>query len=134
MTKARHRYYFNAYTNTVPDFVLSDDSSFPNLEDTNYMVDTPTYRNNNDIKQPNKSGRLLIDICKETRLRILNGRNTGDFFGSYTCFKYNGCSLVDYAVASANLLHVICNFKVHEFTSLSDHCAIVCTNCVTLIK
>ena len=118
---------FNAYTHTTPDFVELDDSSYPNSDDTNYFIDTCKSRNNFDTKKPNKSGKLLLDLCKESGIRILNGRTSGDIFGKYTCHKYNGSSTVDYAVASANLLPIICNFYVHDFTTLSDHCSISCT-------
>ena len=118
---------FNAYTFTSPDFIENDDSLYPNPDDTNYFIDTCTSRNNFDTKKPNKSGKLLLDLCKESGIRILNGRTSGDLFGKYTCFKYNGSSTVDYAVASARLLSIISNFTVHNFTTLSDHCAVSCT-------
>ncbi|VDI29000.1 Hypothetical predicted protein [Mytilus galloprovincialis] len=120
---------FNAYTSTTPDFVYSDESIYPHAEDDSYIYDIGTPRNNLDHKRPNKSGKLLIELCKEAGLRILNGRTIGDLLGKYTCIKYNGSSVVDYAVASANLLHVyaINSFTVHDFTTLSDHCAISCS-------
>jgi len=30
---------FNAYTNKVPDFVITDDCQFPKSNDLNYLVD-----------------------------------------------------------------------------------------------
>ena len=42
-------------------------------------------------------------------------------------FTYNGCSLVDYAVASAEMLNKIAQFTVHALTSLSNNCAISCS-------
>ena len=120
---------FNAYTSTSSDFVSSDESKYPHTEDDNYVYDICTPRNNLDHKRPNKSGKLLIELCKEAGLRILNGRTIGDLHGKYTCIKYNGSSVVDYAVASAKLLHMhaISSFTVHDFTPLSDHCATSCT-------
>ena len=46
-------------------------------------------------------------------------------FGSYTCFKYNGNSVVDYLLTSASLFQQISYFKVGDFLPwLSDHCPI----------
>ena len=42
-------------------------------------------------------------------------------------FTYNGCSLVDYAVASGEMFNKIAQFRFHALTSLSDHCAINCS-------
>jgi hypothetical protein len=50
---------FNAYTGSIPDFVLSDNSPYPNSDDPNYFIDSCIPRNNFDRKHPNKSGKLL---------------------------------------------------------------------------
>ena len=39
-----------------------------------HFVDKPMLRNNLDLKHPNKSGKLLLEMCKETDLRILNSQ------------------------------------------------------------
>ena len=36
-------------------------------------------------------------------IKILNGRTAGDMTGKYTCFKYNGCSVVDYIMVDRNV-------------------------------
>ncbi|CAC5358441.1 unnamed protein product [Mytilus coruscus] len=83
-------------------------------------------RNNLNRKRVNNSGKHLLNMCKESGLRILNGRTTCDLFGRPTCITYNGCSLVDYSIVSNELLSSVGFFKVHEFTALSNHCPIVC--------
>ncbi|VDI55947.1 Hypothetical predicted protein [Mytilus galloprovincialis] len=118
---------FNAYTNTIPDFVISDEAKFPKSKDNDYSIDSHNLRNNLDSKSANKSGKLLIDLCKESGLRILNGRTIGDPLGKCTCITYNGSSLVDYTLVSSNLLQCIGNFKVSDFTPISDHCLISCS-------
>ena len=80
-----------------------------------------------DKKIVNRSGKLLLNLCKESTLRILNGRTIGDLQGRYTCTTYNGCSLVDYTLVNNELLRGIGNFKVQDLTNLSDHCLIVCS-------
>ena len=118
---------FNAYTNTVPDFVMSDDTDLPKSNDKQYIIDNQMYRNNLDKKATNKSGKLLLELCKESSLRIMNGRTLGDLPGNYTCLTYNGCSVVDYSIASLDLFKSVGNFQVHDFTPISDHCPISCS-------
>ena len=117
---------FNAYTNTSPDFVCHDDPGHIILDD-HYTFDTCLPRNNVDMKRPNNSGKFLLELCKETGLRILNGRKVGDLDGNFTCIRYNGCSVVDYTLVSCDLYNVIGCFEVHNFTPFSDHRLISCS-------
>ncbi len=58
-------------------------------------------------------------------MRILNGRSIGDSFGSYTCFKERGCSVVDYMLTDEENITNIAYFEVGKFDgSISDHCYI----------
>ena len=80
-----------------------------------------------DHKLIKESGRLLLNLCQETGLRILNERTKGDLTGKYTCITYNGCSVVDYMLVSTDILNIIGDFAVHEFSSLSNHCILSCS-------
>ncbi|CAC5367693.1 unnamed protein product [Mytilus coruscus] len=102
---------FNAYTNTKPDYVTFDESKKTNLENSHYVDDKIMSRNNLDPKLINKSGNILLSLCKESGLRILNGRTIGDLHGKYTCITYNGCSVVDYVLVSNDLLKLIGLFE-----------------------
>ena len=84
---------FNAYTNIQPDYVLHDESDHCIIDDLCCKYDNAMPRNNLDQKRTNNSGKLLLNTCKETGMRIVNGRTTGDLFGKQTCITYNGCSL-----------------------------------------
>lgn len=76
---------FNAYTNTMHDFVPFDVFSRSNTHDVHYVFDQNSPRNNLNPKLVNKSGKLLLSLCKESGLRILNGRTIGDLQGINTC-------------------------------------------------
>lgn len=115
----------NAYTNTKPDFISFDVSS-KNNSDRYYISDQFIPRNNLDRKPVNNSGKNLLNLCKESGLKILNGRKIGDIQGNFTCITYNGCSVVDYMLASQDLLDLICTFNVHKFTALSNHRLLSC--------
>ena len=49
----------------------------------------------NQNKICNERGESITDLCISSRLRILNGRKTGDSICYLTCHKYNGSSVVD---------------------------------------
>ena len=70
----------------------------------------------------------MLDMCKSLDLNIANDRKTGDPFGSYKCFKWNGTSVVDYFITSSLIFQNVSAFKVGEFLPwLSDHCPIYFT-------
>jgi hypothetical protein len=49
----------------------------------------------------------------------------GDIFGKFTSHNWNGSSVVDYCVASNEMLDRISNFSVGKYIPwLSDHCII----------
>ena len=71
-------------------------------------------------------GELLISLCRSVPLRICNGRMLGDTLGSYTCYKWNGNSTVDYCLASPGVYNKISSFQVDTWLPhLSDHCPIL---------
>ena len=87
----------NSRTSEIPDFVRSQIcEDMPEL-----MPDRPnvTPRANVD-KIENSYGKKLLDLCKYTGLQICNGRLCDS---SYTCYKYNGESVVDYLLAPPNI-------------------------------
>lgn len=86
-----------------------------------YQPDRIMSRNNLDHKHINNSGKYLLSLCKESGLRILNGRTTGDLTGQPTCITYNGCSLVDYCLVSKDILNSVGYFEVLYFTFFSDN-------------
>jgi hypothetical protein len=59
---------FNAYTNTMPDFVLHDEFNHSNDDDF-YKHDINLPRNNLDNKRTNNSGKQLLNVCKEAGLK-----------------------------------------------------------------
>ena len=53
-------------------------------------------------------GICLLDMCKSTELRIVNGR-TGEnkFIGRFTCIKGTGKSVEDYVLCKYELFSMI---------------------------
>ena len=77
----------NAHTSNYADFVIND-SDFIDVLPLDYIVDEPMHiqRQSQDKGRLNNHGTILLDICKQTGLRIMNGRCGEDKSGKYyTC-------------------------------------------------
>ena len=68
----------NARTSKLEDFVSSDGSD--HIQDTSDNSFQPQERQNFD-STINNHGKKIIEICKSTEMRILNGRINGDSLG-----------------------------------------------------
>ena len=88
-----------------------------------YVADNSRIRYSRDSKLDSR-GKELLDFCIGNNLRILNGRILGDSLGNFTCFNVHGQSVVDYVIASEEVLSHVLTFKVSSFNHfLSDtHC------------
>ena len=113
----------NARTGTLKDYI-ENDSDLPVDIPLNYTIDQEVPRQSKDTGV-NPQGRILLDLCISARMRIINGRTTGDSAGEYTCYTPRGCSVVDYLIVSADLLPKIVNFRVGTLPDYSDHCPLV---------
>ena len=119
---------FNARSGHLADYIESSHHDIINNEITNNEITT---YGTNCVKDrtscdntSNQFGRRLTDFCCQTDLKILNGRTLGDLQGNFTCFRPNGRSVVDYALANNRLLHNIKYFKIHSHSEFSDHALI----------
>ena len=96
-----------------------------NILPDDYIIDTEVRRFSQDKGHMNNNGTLLLDLCKQTGLRIFNGRFGNDKgIGKYTFIGSRGSSLVDYVMGTQNLFQFIENFDVSEPNILSDHCIV----------
>ena len=67
----------------------------------------------------------LLDLVRTNSLLILNGRTLGDSSGNYTCYNWNGNSVVDYFICSQGILPLIRSLHVEKHTIYSDHNPVV---------
>ncbi len=79
-------------------------------------------RVNADSSPLNTNGSSMIEFCKSTGFRILNGRIDKDNSSVFTYFSFNGNSTVDYALLKQNHFSLIKSLVIKEFSDLSDHC------------
>ena len=93
-----------------------------------YVRDKPAnLRKNMDEHPVDEQGKSILNLCKTSSLRILNGRTDGDNLGKYTRYPSNtkdNPSTIDYALCSDTLIDDIRSFSVLPFSGLSDHCCI----------
>ena len=108
-----------AHTGLITDFI-ADDSNIPISSPPRYVFDNEIPHYFKDVTF-NTQGRHVLDLCIGSRLRIVNGR-FAEGSGHFTCYTTRGCSVVDYVVISAELLHEISDFKVEKLELYSDHC------------
>ena len=115
----------NARTALKLDYIECENNADLSLPD-NYVTDSvATFPRGNRDLVTNTYGDSLISLCRDTPLRICNGRKLGDTQGNFTCHKWNGQSTVDYCLSSPGIYSQILFLKVSNFLPLlSDHCAI----------
>ena len=123
---------FNAYVpNGSLHYIVNDglDNHIP-LPNGIYCPDTPLTRNTMELRELNQNGKSLIELCKSTSVRIVNGRVIWDNCGKFTRFPiYESAnyqpSVLDYALSDTVLLPKIKFFSVSDLTRFSDHCSIM---------
>ena len=70
----------------------------------------------------NRFGEYLLDLCKSTNLRFVNGRLHADRdIGKITCITHNGQSTVDYLLTVMENFRHISDFQILDFTQFSNH-------------
>ena len=84
----------NARVGSKHDFI-ENELILPDLLPDEYSSDTNLPRKTQDLKI-NSYGNELLNYCKQTGFRIMNGRLGEDkHTGKYTCVTSNGSSIVD---------------------------------------
>ena len=115
----------NARTGDLNDFIENDEIDEYLPLDDNYKPDKPLRtRINNDKELVNTSGQSLIEFCKSTGYRILNGRINENATSSFTCFTSNGNSVVDYGLSKSGFFDMVEKFHIGELCEISDHCSL----------
>ena len=85
----------------------------------------PCNRNSKD-DIVNDRGNQLLDFGCEWNLTIVNGSVLGDILGDWTCYRYNGSSVVDYIMVSHEFKDSILHLKILDLSEHSDHRQLLC--------
>jgi exonuclease III len=112
----------NARTGKKVDYITNDDNShFPSV--IPYDIDSKLLARESQDEHVSQRGNAVLDLCIEMKLRLLNGRSTGDTCGKFTCHNTLGSSVVDYVIVSEALVKDMLYFHVHNYNAtFSDHC------------
>ena len=69
----------NGRTATEADYIQEDYDAHSPLQDlSHYQLDTPSNRNNMDNQPVDGHGKMILNVCKNLQVRILNGLTAGD--------------------------------------------------------
>ena len=90
------------------------------IDNGDYIPDNPPPRASMD-SSTNSHGLKLIDLCRSTSMRIVNGRLHSDLSGSFTYANRMGSSVIDYLLVHENDFYIINDFRVGHFNEWSDH-------------
>ena len=116
---------FNAKTGTECDYVSDiDDQHSPVNGNPLYPFDKPIRRNNRDKHGVDMQGQRLLNLCKNTQIRLLNGRTQGDRMGEFTRFPLSlreSPSTIDYIAVDTSIMNKIKTFSILHHMGLSDH-------------
>ena len=92
-----------------------------------YFEKEDIFHRKNKDKHMNRNGKKLIDFCKMSDMKILNGRIGKDkSLGNFTCYTTRGSSTIDYVIASTELFPKFSDFYIDILDScMSDvHCPV----------
>ena len=121
----------NGRTKTDEDFVRDKNDKHSPINNVLYSKDqSQLSRANLDEHVVDEQGKLILALCKNSSMRILNGRTPGDMEGNFTRYPSNlieNPSTIDYALCSETLNKEVSSFSVLPFCGLSDHCCISLT-------
>ena len=116
----------NARTSEHNDFceILNDkEEIYLNLPDDDMDSNLSICKRYSQDKVINANGSDLLQFCKLSGFRILNGRIVKDNrIGKYTYCGSSGRGVVDYILCKQRDFSYITNFEVLPETIYSDHC------------
>ena len=116
---------FNAKTGSDFDFVLDqNDDHSPIMDIPTYVSDLPLKRQNCDKHSVDKQGESLLELCKNSGMRILNGRTKGDRLGKlsrYLLAIRETPSTLDYVIADDDGRRGVSYLMILSNLGLSDH-------------
>ena len=109
---------FNSRVGCKPDYIVNDCVN-TYLDDDSYSPDVPLPRASLD-NTSNSYGNKLLDLCKATGMRIMNGR-LGQGTDAFTFISAKGMSVIDYVIAHESNFARVGQFTIDSSNEWSDH-------------
>lgn len=111
---------FNSRFVSRNDYITHDIHSVY-IDNIDYIPDTPLVRASPD-SSVNSHSLKLLDLCKSTGLRILNGRLSDT--SNFSFISHTGASVIDYLLTSEHEFSKINSCRIDPLTVFSDHCPV----------
>ena len=113
---------FNARTGNLADHVEIPGSDAFDLIPFGSIDTFPAHDRHSDDVKTNKYGKDLIELCKSSNMRIMNGYFQNDKnTGAFTCYTPRGKSLIDYLICDVSFYQNLLNFNLGPISTNSDH-------------
>ena len=124
----------NARTALGNDFI-ENDTLCGSIFDTfnhifGYIGDNQLPVRRNPDQGTNEFGTKLLNLCRGTGLRIMNGRHKDGLSNDFTFCGSRGMSVVDYLLTQRENFDIVSQFIICNLTAFSDHDPLhVCLKC-----
>jgi exonuclease III len=116
---------FNARTGRQSDYQHTFGNDNHDIMAPSYITSSKTFPphvRHSDDNKVNQYGKELLELCKSSNLRIMNGYfNNDSSTGSFTCYTANGRSLIDYLICDICSHDKLTDFGIEPLSSNSDH-------------
>jgi hypothetical protein len=111
----------NSRTKTYPDFIPNDYVHESVKTMFTYISDEEMHDRINPDTGRNDFGPRLLNLCKSTGLRIVNGRHEDGLANAFTYHGPRGLSVIDYLLSTPDMFKYFTKFVVSDFNEYSDH-------------
>ena len=119
---------FNARTGQLADYTDIPGNDVFDFIQFGSMDTFPMYDRYSDDHKSNKYGKDLLELCKSSNMRIMNGYFQNDKnTGAYTCYTARGKSLIDYLICDLSFYQSLLHFDLEPLCTNSDHRPLIFT-------
>jgi exonuclease III len=112
---------FNSRTKQYPDFIPNDYLHDSVSHMFTYIMDEEMHERVNPDTGRNDFGPRLLNLCKSTGIRIVNGRHKDGLANDYTYHGPRGLSVIDYLLSTPDMFKYFVKFMIADFNEYSDH-------------
>ena len=113
---------FNARTGQIADYTITNGNDAIDIISFDTEDSLPKYQRYSDDLKSNRYGKELIELCKSSNMRIMNGFfQNSKATGSFTCYTPCGKSLIDYLICDKPFYEGLHSFDLEPLGTNSDH-------------
>ena len=121
----------NARLGTLEDTIKNDSLNWKVAENLEHLFlypnDTSLQPRNSKDSNVNSHGQKFVALCRESGLRVINGRTISDANGEITFQNRQGTSLIDISAIHFSAFNLVNDLTIGDFTEYSDHAPVTLT-------